>query len=172
MSFTRIFSLDVSASSTGWSYYNLRSNKISFGTIKTKSKDAVSVRLTFFRKTLLKLFKKYKPDVILIEDTFVGKNPSVVKLLAKFGGVAEQLSYEFVGEYPIIISNKTVKAFFCTKKKEGLFEIIHDLFGWDEKEEFKTHNDIADSIAQNIYYIHSEGYKIMKEEKEYGFLYK
>lgn len=168
----RVFSLDISASSTGWSYFNLKSNDTKFGTIKTKSKDTTSVRLTYFRTTLLKLLKKYKPTIVLIEDTFVGRNPAVVKLLAKFGGVAEQAVYEFVGAAPIIISNKTVKAFFCTKKKEGLFEIIHDLLGWTDKELFSTHNDIADSIAQYIYYIHTEGYKIMKEEKEYGFLYK
>jgi Holliday junction resolvasome RuvABC endonuclease subunit len=172
MSSIRVFSLDISASSTGWSYYNLRYNNTKFGTIKTTNKDTTSVRLTYFRATLLKLLKKYKPTIVLIEDTFVGRNPAVVKLLAKFGGVAEQVVYEFIGAAPIIVSNKTVKAFFCTKKKEDLFEVIHDLLGWTDKESFKTHNDVADSIAQYIYYIHTEGYKIIKEEKEYGFLYK
>lgn len=172
MSTVKVFSLDISASSTGWSCIDLVLNKIKYGTIKTTSKDAVSVRLTIFRKTLLDLLKKYRPDIILIEDTFVGKNPAVIKLLAKFGGVAEQLIYEFVGTPPTIISNKTVKAFFCTKKKENLFEIIHDLLGWTDKEVFNSYNDIADSIAQSIYYIHTKGFKIMREEKEYGFLYK
>ena len=61
-----------------------------------------------------------------MEDTFVGMNPKVNKLLSKFGGVAEQLVFEMAKTSPIIVSNTAVKAFFGMKKKEELFVVITD----------------------------------------------
>jgi Holliday junction resolvasome RuvABC endonuclease subunit len=167
----RVLSLDVSGSSTGWSFIATNSRKHHYGTIKTSSKDCLAKRLTVFRKALIKLFDKYKPNIILLEDTFVGKNPKVNKLLSKFGGVAEQLVYEFLKVPPIIISNKTVKAFFCVKTKEALFEVISDLCVWGELNTFKKYNDIADSLAQLLYYLQTENFKIIKREVPYGYIY-
>ena len=113
----KVLSLDISGSSTGWSVATIGSENLQFGTIVTSASDCLAKRLTIFRGALLKLFKAHKPFIIVMEDTFVGQNPAVNKLLSKFGGVAEQLVYEFLKAPPIIVSNKTVKVFFCVKKK-------------------------------------------------------
>lgn len=169
----KVLSLDISASSTGWSFFCAGGRKYEFGTIKTKNKVVLAKRLTFFRNELKKVIDKHQPNVVLIEDTFVGKNPTVNKLLSKFGGVAEQLVYECLKTPPVIISNKTVKAFFCVKKKEQLFEVISSLLKWTNKKyTFKDYNDITDSIAQLMYFIHTKNYKKIKEEKSYGFIYR
>lgn len=167
----RVLSLDVSGSSTGWSFISSTSRKKYFGTIKTSNKDCLAKRLTIFRKELCKIIKKYKPTIILLEDTFVGRNPAVNKLLSKFGGVAEQLVYEFLKAPPIIISNKTVKAFFCVKTKEALFDVIRSLCAWDSVMTYKKYNDVADSLAQLLYYLQLAEFKIIKKEMPYGYIY-
>lgn len=168
----RILSLDISGSSTGWSFLSSKAKVYKFGTIKTKNTMALAERLTLFRNELKDLIFKYKPEVILIEDTFVGRNPAVNKLLSKFGGVAEQLVYECLEVSPVIISNKTVKAFFCVKKKEQLFEVISSLLDWSDDCSFKEYNDMSDAIAQLMYFIDTEKYREIKKETSYGFIYK
>lgn len=167
----KVLSLDISGSSTGWSVVTVGSKKLQFGTINTNASDCLAKRLTIFRESLFKLFNKHRPLIIIMEDTFVGKNPAVNKLLSKFGGVAEQLIYEFLKAPPIIISNKTVKAFFCVKTKEALFEIVYDLCMWGSDKTFKKHNDISDAIAQLWYYLQIENLKIIKKEAPYGYVY-
>jgi len=127
-----------------------------------------------FRTKLLRLLKKYKPSVVILEDTFVGMNPKVNKLLSKFGGVAEQLVFEIFKIPPIIVSNKTVKAFFGTKKKEKLFIVIADLLEWDTDEcTYKKYNDMADACAQAMYVcdILLE-IKRIREIKDYGYRFR
>lgn len=167
----KVLSLDVSGSSTGWSFIAYDTHKTHVGIIKTTNKDCLAKRLTIFRNALIKLFIKYKPTVVLLEDTFVGRNPAVNKLLSKFGGVAEQLVYEFLNTGPIIISNKTVKAFFCVKTKADLFEVIKHVHSWDSDLDYKKHNDIADSLAQLLYYLQLVGFRCVKKETSYGFIY-
>lgn len=168
----RILSLDVSGSSTGWSFATKNSKKLLFGTIKTDPSDPLAKRLDMFRRSLWVIMATYRPNIILLEDTFVGKNPAVNKLLSKFGGVAEQSVYEYTGTPPVVISNKTVKAFFHVKKKEALFEVMHDLLDWTAEHQFKGFNDIADSIAQLKYYLDLKNLSKVREEVEYGFKYK
>jgi len=163
--------LDISGSSTGWSFVTTHSSKYCFGTITTSANDCLAKRLTVFRKALKNIFTEYKPNIILIEDTFIGKNPAVNKLLSKFGGIAEQLVYEFLKTAPIIISNKTVKAFFCVKTKEALFEVVHDLCSWGDLISYKKYNDIADAMAQLWYYLQVAEFKIIKREMPYGYIY-
>lgn len=172
-----VLSLDISASSTGWSA--VKNNKLRYGVIETDSKFDTSKRLHYFRTELIMILEIIKPKEVLMEDTFVGPNPKVNKLLSKFGGVSEQLVYESLGKSPLVIDNKTVKAFFRVKKKDELFLVILDLLGWKIDEDisfnkyFNNYNDIIDSIAQLLY-----GCDILlkrkkiKMEREYGFRYK
>ena len=53
----RVLSLDVSGSSTGWSFIAYNSRKQHFGTIKTSNKDCLGKRLTIFRSEIYKIFK-------------------------------------------------------------------------------------------------------------------
>jgi Holliday junction resolvasome RuvABC endonuclease subunit len=169
-----ILSLDISASCTGWSAINHEDGVFIYGNITTKAKLPTAARLDKFRDELKFLLSKYKPRVVVIEDTFLGRNPLVNKLLSKFAGVAEQTIFEYRKAPPYIVSNKTVKAFFKAKDKEALFNIMLDLLEWDPGfYPFKKYNDVVDSIAQLIYCCDS----ILKTKKhrtehEYGFKYK
>jgi len=170
----RVLSLDVSSTSTGWSFITERKNSLKFGTIRPDRKLSVVAKLNFFRVELIKVLKKYKPTYIVLEDTFMGANPKVTKLLAKFGGVAEQTVYEYSKKEPYVMSNTTPKSFFKAKKKEKLFVLIIDLLDFTEKMiTFKEWNDIADSIAQLWCYCDEVlEIKKIREEKEYGYRFR
>lgn len=164
-----VLSLDISASCTGWSL--LVNNKIEYGKIKTKATLTTAQRLHIFRTELARVMQLYKPEAVIIEDTFVGANPSVVKLLAKFAGVAEQLVFEFFNCAPVIISNKSVKAFFKAKDKKDLFNIVVDVLDWKSKSSSYTDfNDVIDSCAQLLYYYNEVlKTKVFREELNYGY---
>jgi len=169
----RILSMDVSASSTGWSFLDGVDGKIEYGTIKTKSNKSTAERLTNFRSELRVILDKHKPSVVVLEDTFIGKNPSVNKLLSKFGGVAEQTVFEYCSNVPYIVSNKSVKAFFKAKCKEDMFAIVVDVLEWDVRSHpFNKFNDIVDSIGQLMYCCDSTlGIKQFRLECDYGYRY-
>lgn len=169
-----ILSLDISASCTGWSAINHEDDVLIYGTIITKPKLPTAARLDKFRDELKFLLSKYKPRAVVIEDTFVGRNPAVNKLLSKFGGVAEQTIFEYCKSPPYIVSNKTVKAFFKVKDKESMFEVIIDLLDWEKDVyPFKKFNDIVDAIGQLMYccdvLLETREYRV---ECEYGYRYK
>lgn len=168
-----ILSMDISASCTGWSFIDSKSKEFIYGNIKTNSKLSTAERLGVFREELKLLLTKYIPKVVVLEDTFIGMNPTVNKLLSKFGGVAEQTVFEYCGTPPYIVSNKSVKAFFKAKSKEVMFETVVDILDWDEKlYPFKKFNDIVDSIGQLMYCCDSTlGIKQYRVECDYGYRY-
>ncbi len=171
----RVLSLDISSTCTGWSVMSNRRKDIVHGQIITNQKKLeLPEKLTIFRKEIVKLMRSYKPTHVVIEDVFLSRNPKVVMILAKFGGIAQQVVYEVSNINAHVVSNTTPKAFFKAKKKEKLFTIIIDLLAYDkEKYTFKEWNDVTDSIAQLLYYC-DEVLNVRKtrEEKEYGFRYK
>jgi len=170
----RILSLDISSSCTGWSFISNRRSSLKFGTIKPDSKITTTEKLHYFREELLKLFKRFKPTYVVLEDTFLGINPKVVKLLAKFGGVAEQAVYEHCKQIPHIMGNTTPKSFFKVKDKKGLFLVVLNLMGYEDDNlpAFSKWNDITDSIAQLFCYCDEVlRVRTIRQEKEYGFKY-
>ncbi len=171
MSVRKVMSLDVSSTSTGWSFVSTKDNVLEYGKIVPNKKLDLPEKLTYFRKELIKVLKKYKPTDIVLEDTFVGLNPKVTKLLAKFGGVAEQTVFEYCSKAPYIMSNTKPKSFFKTKKKVLLFTVVADLVGLGDAEHtFKEWNDITDSIAQLWCYC-DEILQIEQYRKEYDYGY-
>ena len=169
----KVLSLDVSASSTGWSFGSGKYRKIQYGLIKTSPKFSRPERLNYFRHELEKLLLKLKPSHIVMEDVFAGLNTKTLVLLSKFAGVAEESCYSISGIEPYIIHTNTVKAYFKAKKKEDVFEAVSDIFGWDPgKFSFKKYNDISDSLAQLLCYVDKVlDLKKFRVEKEYGYLY-
>jgi Holliday junction resolvasome RuvABC endonuclease subunit len=169
----RILSLDISSTSTGWSFYSGDFNKLKFGRIKPDKKLETAEKLNYFRKELVKIVNRLKPNSIVIEDTFFGRNAKVSKLLAKFAGVAEQVILEHCRTCPDIIVNTVVKSFFKAYNKENLYYIIIDVMNFDENSfNYKEHNDITDSIAQLLFYYDNVlNIKMLRFDKEYGYLY-
>jgi Holliday junction resolvasome RuvABC endonuclease subunit len=171
---SRILSLDISASSTGWAFaFGQARGQISFGLIKTSPKFSHAERLAYFRNELMKIMLEFRPSHVVMEDVFSGLNPKTLVLLSKFAGVAQETCKSIAGVDPYIIHTNTVKAFFKLKKKEEIFDMVVDIMDWqDEKLSFKKHNDVTDALAQMFCYM--DGVlktRIFRTEKPYGYLY-
>jgi len=169
----RVLSLDISASSTGWSFYSGKDVVILFGLITTSSKFSRAERLVKYRMELNMLLNKLQPTHIVMEDVFAGLNSKTLVLLAKFAGVTEEHCLSEFGIEPYIIHNNTVKSFFKAKKKEEVFKIIVDIFDWqNENLSFNKFNDITDSLAMLLCYSQQIlGTTEFRIEKNYGYLY-
>lgn len=170
----RVFSMDIAASTTGWSFISDQlKNQFEYGLIRTKPKFSTSERLVYFRRELENLLLEFRPTHIVIEDVYYGLNVKTTVLLSKFAGVAQECCKSFTGVEPHIIHTNTVKAYFKVKTKQQIFDFIVDIFDWDrEKISFKKHNDLTDAIAQLICFCDQIlGARKFRIEKEYGFLY-
>ncbi len=144
----KVLGLDVSGKSTGWFIA-----KRSCGRIVPDSKLSFGGKLVFFRKELDKLLRKYKPDVVVIEDAYYRPgfgNIHTLKVLTKFAGVAIEICAAHGIEAEILTAT-TARKHCCgvreTKfKKPDVFKFFvdkYDLKDWT----FEKHNDITDAMA-------------------------
>jgi len=171
---TRVLSLDVSASRTGWAFtFGQARGQWELGTIETDPKRSRAERLVYFRKALISLLKSLRPTHVVIEDIYSGPNVKTMALLAKFAGVAEECCMSVAKVEPYIISQATVKSFFKVKNKKQMFEAIVELYDMDpEQVSFNKHNDITDAIGQLIcFYDQILKVRSFRFEKPYGFIY-
>jgi hypothetical protein len=86
----------------------------------------------------------------VIEDIFSGRNISTMKLLARFSGVAIELSRRSLGSDPLIVNTTKVRAAFpCGNDKEEAFKYICNRYKlqWN----FKKDNDLTDAILLALY---------------------
>lgn len=87
-----VLGVDPGLVNMGWGLVSVDdTNSIKFidcGTIKTKSADPTSYRLSFIHKNLEKVIVNHSPSLCAIEDSFVNKNPSSSLKLGQARGVA------------------------------------------------------------------------------------
>lgn len=167
-----ILSLDVSTVSTGWCVFK-EDKLFKFGVIKIKNTVDIHERMIILRDKIEELLIKYVPTEVVIEDVWLGKNPKTAKTLSKFCGIAEEIVCRTIKNKPTIIENTKVKQFFKCKTKEDLFWFLLDILDLEEKElSFKADNDYIDSVAQLLCYLHIKNKKIIRMDKDYGYLYK
>jgi len=97
----RILGIDISSKSTGWAL--IESDKlVEFGKINPTGKMTSAQKLCLFGIELKKIIEKHKPDNIAIEDVVQVKSVSVVKILARFNGVAIVEAYRFLQRDPTL----------------------------------------------------------------------
>jgi Holliday junction resolvasome RuvABC endonuclease subunit len=165
-----IFSIDVSAASTGWCFTK-DGKTFSVGTIKTLSKHSRSLRLLYFSNQLEELLLFYKPSHIVQEDTFSGKNIGTLKILSEFAGVSKYTCMKTLSIEPYILANTIVKSYFKANTKETLFYFLCEILNL-ENLSFKKDNDIIDAHAQLLCFaddvLNKYKYRYIKD---YGYLY-
>jgi len=93
----KILGLDVSSNSTGWNVIEtVPSEKlVGYGIIRSDSSMGPTQRLYFQGNELKKVIDKYCPDEIGIEETVLVRGPKIMRILARFSGVALFQSYSF-----------------------------------------------------------------------------
>jgi Holliday junction resolvasome RuvABC endonuclease subunit len=128
--------------------------------IKIKAKNLYGERLIQLEKGIKKILKKYKPDCVVIEDIFKGRNANTFKILSLFRGVAIKIIYEFIKQDPLsIMASRARSALGIKNHKEDAFAFIvakYPTLGLT----FNKENDIADAIVLGL-----AGYKELEKGK-------
>lgn len=86
-----ILGIDPGIGRCGWGLIKVEGSKINvvnFGCIETEPKGGVGERLLVISLEIEKILKKYKPDVLSIEELFFGKNITTAFSVGQARGVA------------------------------------------------------------------------------------
>jgi Holliday junction resolvasome RuvABC endonuclease subunit len=145
--------LDISSTSTGWSVIKsgrfYKRPDLDYGLIQPGKKFTPGQKKVFFRDNLEEVFKKVKPGIVGIEDTFL-RNTKTLKVLSRYCGIAWELAYRYTQEDPIIVSVTSIRAVIGTQDKKEIFNLMVDKYKLQDWE-FSKHNDITDSLAVGLY---------------------
>jgi len=150
-----VLSLDVAAGSTGWSF-SVKTRLVDYGVIKTSPSFKRAKRLLRFREQLEKILRKYKPSYIIIENGYLRRNVTTLKVLSEFSGVAKEVCMDILKVEAYIMNVNTTRSFFGVKGKEDIFNKVIGFYNL--KLDFKKDNDISDAISQSLCFY----YKILK----------
>lgn len=144
----KVLSFDVSSVSTGWAIV-VNGKPKKYGKIVISKKLSIAEKLVAFKLGTIQVMCEHKPDVIVIEETYM-RNVRTLKTLMQFVGVLNEASLNIVGKHAVMVSPNTVRSKFEVKNKEEAFHFVNKKFKFGMN--FKDDNDITDAILQGLYY--------------------
>jgi Holliday junction resolvasome RuvABC endonuclease subunit len=155
----KILSFDVSSVSTGWAF--LKEGKLEqFGVIQPPDKYSIQEKLYWFKSEVSALFEIYRPNHVLVEETYL-KNVKTLKTLMQFIGVINLECFYKLRLEPVFLSPNTVRSEFGLKTKRDVFKAVKLKYKSKFKKiEFEDGNDITDAIMQALYW-----WKLIKEKE-------
>lgn len=157
----KILALDISGTATGWAYFLDDSLKL-FGKYIAKPTAPKGKKLLDFYVWVEEILNTKKPDIILIEKPYRGRNSNVLANISKFIAIVELLSIKVLDleiEPDCFLDPKRIKIALKVKKgkdyydnKKLMVQRINGLYGLKLKykaKKAKSYNDddIADSVA-------------------------
>ena len=167
----RILAIDGALNHSGWvvledkggvGWEGVKASK--YGIITTKPTMSLGFKLTYIRKEIIKLIKSSRIDVVVVEDTYAGKNALTNARLNNAKGVILQTVFEVLGSDPA-----TVKATVARKcvgfknNKEEPFAFFKKKYNLPES--FEKGNDITDAYTVGWWYILSRREDCAKSNK-------
>jgi len=152
----KIMGIDISSKSTGWAV--IQGDKLlEFGKINPTGTMSAAQKLFYFHVELERIIAKQQPEEIAVEDVVQVKSVSVVKILARFNGVAVVESYRYLQRDPMMFEptqwKKLVKG--CTggsKKCDVQLSVceMYNLLPKDKIEFYRNKiNDIRNQLGEN-----------------------
>lgn len=143
--------LDVSSISTGYCIFNNgRLIKSTCGLIQPNPKKIYGERLYTFETELKAVIKEHKPDEVIIENIFKGRNILTFKSLAMFRAIAIKTIFEDLGLDVIELMASEARSVVGIKNdKEVAYNFIVKKYKLVDYE-FSSHNDITDSILLGL----------------------
>jgi len=152
-----ILGIDPGLASTGWGLIKQEKNKlqkINYGVISTSAKLSFPERLEKIHSEIDKIIKKYKPQVVAVEDIFFCKNAKTALLVGQARGViliAAIQNKKKVYQYTPLQVKQAVCAYGRADKKQvqDMLKVLLNL------EEPPKPDDAADALAIAICCAHS-----------------
>jgi Holliday junction resolvasome RuvABC endonuclease subunit len=121
-----ILALDISSIKTGYAIicdgHIIRDG---YGFIEPNPKKEFGERLVYFSNKVNSLINEYKPDVVVVEDIFKGRNIKTFKSLASFRGVAIHTIYKKMKKDPVSMLAVTARSLvkIRTSKEDAFADI-------------------------------------------------
>lgn len=172
----RVLAIDGALNKSGWVILDEKETKSGelkisgskYGTIAPKSTMSLAFKLLYIRKELLNLIKTYKPDVIVLEDVYLGPNVKTGARLNNAKGVYVLTAYEATGKEPVYVAANVARSCLGFKNnKEEPYKYFSELFNL--KESFNKGNDITDAYTLGFWYIKNRrGECVVKKNKKSG----
>lgn len=110
MSKPLIMGVDISSKSTGWALIQ-GDNLVEYGKINPTGKMTNAQKMNLFQVELRKIIESKQPNEIAIEDVIQVRSVSVLKLLARFNGIAIIEAYRQLQKDPTLFEPARWKTF-------------------------------------------------------------
>lgn len=151
----KILAIDPGLNNTGWGVINQNGNHLTYeasGLIKTKPKESLSQRLAVIFREIEQVIKRYQPDEVAIEETFVNSSPKDTLKLGQARGVALVVPSIYGYQVAEYAPNKIKKSIVGNghASKEQIQHMVKILL---PKAQFQS-SDEADALAIAITHAH------------------
>ena len=160
-----ILALDVSGAATGWAV-GIDGKLEKYGKFIGNTSNSKGQQLLDFFDWLISIITEVKPNIIVVEKPFRGRNSNVLAQISKFIAIVELASYKILEKEILpewFVDPKTVKRTLKVKKgrnhdenKKLMVRRINSLYGLHLKfikNKSKKYND--DDMADAIAILHS-----------------
>jgi crossover junction endodeoxyribonuclease RuvC len=154
---TIILGIDPGVASTGYSFLKdgLNFEVLDYGVITTSPKELFSQRLKYIHQALTKLIKKFKPDVIAVEQLFFCKNVKTALMVGQARGVI--LLTAVLNRLPLYeFTPLQVKQAVCGYGKADKCQIQNMVKVLLKLKSIPKPDDAADALAIALTYLHSQ----------------
>lgn len=155
-----ILGIDPGVASTGYAFIketNKKEEVLDFGVISTSSKQKFSDRLKYIHHALTKLIKKFKPDVIAVEQLFFCKNVKTALMVGQARGVI--LLTAILHKLPLYeFTPLQVKQAVCGYGKADKCQVQNMVKTLLKLKEIPKPDDAADALAIALTYLQSKNF--------------
>jgi Holliday junction resolvasome RuvABC endonuclease subunit len=158
----RVLAIDGALNHSGWVILDdsggekgtgIKASK--YGVIKANTNMTLGFKLASIKKEVAGIINMYKPDIVVIEDTYSGKNALTNARLNNAKGAFILTVFELLGKDPVYVG--AAEARYCLgfkNNKEEPYAYFKKLFNL--KESFEKGNDITDAYVLGYWYITEE----------------
>lgn len=143
-----VLSFDVSVRSTGWSVLEDKT-LIGMGIIPTFKETPLEDVVRLLSRAAKFLCNTYKPDKIVVENSYFQHNVKVLKSLEACRTAVKLACFAETSIWPDELLTSEYRPHFDVSTKEEVFDYVKELFGLKFLE-FENHNDITDSLLLGL----------------------
>ena len=162
----RIIGCDLSTVSSGWSLFETtgptkeQTTLLRYGVIEPLAGLTESEKYFVIAHQFDMLIRLFKPDGLVIEDTFYSKDPTVLKKLNRLAGHVQSVWFKLrrldAVFYMAMSARKTMGGLSGKASKEEIVEAVNKFFGLRGR--LKDHNS-ADAIVVAYHHIITNAFK-------------
>ena len=156
----KVLGLDLSTVASGWSLFESTgpsketTQLLRYGVIEPLDGLTESEKYFVFAHQVDMLIRLFKPDCLVIEDTFYSKDPTVLKKLNRLAGHIQSVWFKLrrmdAHFYMAMSARKTLGGLSGKAKKEEIVTAVNQFFGLRGR--LKDHN-AADAIVIAYHHI-------------------